>query len=118
MRIHILKMVASAKASHIGGALSVTDVLAVLYSKVLRVDPQNPKWPGRDRLIYSKGHCCTALYSVLAETGYFPIAELESYGENGSRLLSHVSHYVPGVEFSTGVAWSRITLCNWCGVSR
>jgi transketolase len=102
VRTHILKMVAAAKASHIGGALSVTDILSVLYCEVLRQDAQNPKWPERDRLIYSKGHCCTALYASLAEKGFFPVSELESYGKNGSRLLSHVSHHVPGVEFSTG----------------
>jgi transketolase len=97
-----LKMVHRARASHIGGALSMADIVAVLYHEILRVDQNNPQWPERDRLILSKGHCCTALYAALALKGFFPLAELESYGQNGSRLMSHVSHKVPGVEFSTG----------------
>ena len=64
--------------------------------------PDHPDLPDRDRLIVSKGHCCVSLYSVLALSGFFPLEELASYGDDGSRLMSHVSHDVPGVEFSTG----------------
>jgi transketolase len=91
-----------ANASHIGGALSSADILAVLYAGVLRVDPADPEWPGRDRFVMSKGHCCIALYAVLAIRGFFPFRELAEYGKDGSRLLSHASHHVPGVEWSTG----------------
>jgi transketolase len=102
IRRHALQMVARARASHIGGALSMADLLAVLYSDLLRVRPDQPDWPDRDRFILSKGHCCTSLYAALALRGFFPIADLESYGADGSRLMAHASHKVPGVEFSTG----------------
>jgi transketolase len=101
-RVEALKMVMRAKASHIGGALSMIDLLSVLYECTLRVRPLDPGWEERDRFILSKGHACTGLYAVLALKGFFPIEELASYGVNGSRLMSHVSHKVPGVEFSTG----------------
>ena len=97
-----LEMVTAAKASHIGGALSIADVIAVLYSGVLRVRPEEPKWCERDRLILSKGHSCTSLYSALALKGFFDVEELKSYAKDSSRLMSHISHKVPGVEFSTG----------------
>ena len=95
-------MVARARASHIGGVLSMADLLAVLYSKILRVRPSDPGWSDRDRFILSKGHSCSGLYAVLALRGFFPVDELATYGTDGSRLMAHVSHHVPGVEFSTG----------------
>lgn len=95
-------MVARAKASHIGGALSMADLLAVLYSDILRVRPEDPSWRERDRFILSKGHSCTGVYAALALCGFFPVDELSSYGQNDSRLMAHVNHHVPGVEFSTG----------------
>ena len=102
IRAETVKMVAQARASHVGGALSMTDLLAVLYAEILRVRPDDPCWRERDRFILSKGHCCTALYAALALKGFFPVKELETYGQDGSRLMSHISHKVPGVEFSTG----------------
>lgn len=102
IRAETVRMVAAAKASHIGGALSMADLLAVLYGGVLRVRPEDPRWPERDRFILSKGHSCTGLYATLALRGFFPLAELQAYGQDGSRLMSHISHKVPGVEFSTG----------------
>lgn len=97
-----LQMVARAKASHIGGALSMADLLAVLYADVLNVRPKDPSWGDRDRFILSKGHSCTALYAALALKGFFPVEELITYGQDGARLMSHISHHLPGVEFSTG----------------
>jgi transketolase len=102
IRAEAVKMVAAAKASHIGGALSMADLLAVLYGEILRVKPEQPDWPERDRFILSKGHSCTGVYAALALRGFFPRAELLTYGQDGSRLMSHISHKVPGVEFSTG----------------
>lgn len=102
IRAHSLRMVAAAGASHIASALSVADIVAVLYSNILVSYPENPAHPDRDRFLLSKGHACTAVYAVLAELGYFPLHELESYGANGSQLMNHISHYVPGVEFSAG----------------
>jgi transketolase len=101
-RADALRMVHRAKASHIGSALSMMDILAVLYSGVLRSDPSQPDQPDRDRLIVSKGHAAAGLYAVLANTGFFPHEELDTYGQDGSRLLGHASHFVPGVELSTG----------------
>lgn len=102
IRQHALKMVHAAKASHIGGVLSMADLLAVLYTDVLNVRPQDPQWPDRDRFILSKGHCCAGVYAALALRGFIPVEELQTYGQDGSRLMAHISHKVPGVEFSTG----------------
>jgi transketolase len=95
-------MVHRANASHIGGGLSMSDLLAVLYGEILKFDALQPQLPERDRFILSKGHACAALYATLALKGFFPIKELETYGQDGSRLMTHISHKVPGVEFSTG----------------
>lgn len=95
-------MVTRANASHVGGALSMADVLAVLLGDVASVRPHEPHWPDRDRIILSKGHCCTAMYAALALRGFFPVSELGEYGTDGSRLMAHISHEVPGVELSTG----------------
>ncbi len=99
-----IEMVARAKASHIGGALSMADILAVLFAPGgrLRLRPEEPEWPERDRFVLSKGHSCVGLYSALALREFFPVSELQQYGQDDSRLMSHVSHQVPGVEFSTG----------------
>lgn len=102
IRCTALGMVHAAKASHIGGVLSIADILGVLYSEVLRVRPAEPQWPERDRFILSKGHCCAGVYAALALRGFFSSEELKSYAQDGSRLMSHISHKVPGVEFSTG----------------
>lgn len=102
IRIQALKMVHRARASHIGSALSISDIIAALYAQVLRIDPCQPAWPQRDRFILSKGHACVAVYAALAETGFFPIDDLLNYGQDHSVLMNHISHKVPGVEFSTG----------------
>jgi transketolase len=97
-----LEMVHRVDASHVGGGLSMADLLAVLYQEILQVRPDDPGWPERDRFILSKGHACAALYATLALRGFFPAEELLAYGRDGSRLMAHISHKVPGVEFSTG----------------
>ena len=102
IRQNALQMVHRAKASHIGSALSIADILAVLYGEVIRAEAHNPLMADRDRFILSKGHACTAVYAVLAELGFFPKDELETYGEDFSPLMSHISSQVAGVEFSTG----------------
>ena len=102
IRVLALKMVARARASHIGAALSIADLLAVLYGRTMRHDPSNADWAHRDRLLLSKGHACVAVYAALADAGYFPIADLNTYGADGSPLMNHISHKVTGVEFSTG----------------
>lgn len=97
-----LRMVYAAKASHIGGVYSSADILAVLYGHVMKINPDNPVWAARDRFILSKGHCCAGLYAALANVGFFSRDELSDYAKFGSKFMSHVSHKVPGVEFSTG----------------
>jgi transketolase len=97
-----LEMVARSQASHIGSALSIADILAVLYWKVLNIDPAMPDLPSRDRFILSKGHACVGVYASLAARGFIPEADLLTYGQEGSPLMNHVSHKVKGVEFSTG----------------
>ncbi|MBB3187209.1 transketolase [Microbacter margulisiae] len=97
-----LQMVFNAKASHIGGALSMVDILAVLYNEILSLDPSNPSNPARDRFLLSKGHACTSLYATLALKQFFPIEDLNTYSKNDSIYLSHTSHYVSGIEISAG----------------
>ena len=98
-----LEMTHLSRGSHIGSVLSVAEIIAVLYTSVLNVDPKEPKKPDRDRLILSKGHAGSAVYAALAETGFFPVEQLKTHYANGSILSGHVSHKgVPGVEVSTG----------------
>ena len=98
-----LEMTHLSRGSHIGSVLSVAEIIAVLYSSVLNVDPKYPNKPDRDRLILSKGHAGSAVYAALAETGFFPVEQLKTHYANGSILSGHVSHKgVPGVEVSTG----------------
>ena len=103
IRIDSVRMVSAAKASHLTAALSIADIVAVLFTEVLRYDPKSPKASDRDRFILSKGHAGVAAYSALARCGFFDPVLLETYCQDGSVLSGHVSHYgVPGVEFSTG----------------
>jgi transketolase len=90
-------------ASHVGSALSVVDILAVLYSEVAKFDPRQPDHPERDYIIVSKGHAAAGLYAVLAHAGFFPVSLLDTYCSNGGYLGGHVTAgAVAGVEFSTG----------------
>ncbi|MGE3308330.1 MAG: transketolase [Limisphaerales bacterium] len=102
IRVLTAQMVHRANASHVGGCFSMADLLAVLHCGILRVRSTEPGWADRDRLVLSKGHATAVLYATLAERGFFPVAELETYGQDGSRLMAHVSHKVPGIDFSTG----------------
>src|SRR5207244_558079 len=82
---------------------SMADIVAVLYGRVLRVDPANPRWADRDRFILSKGHAGAGIYAALAERGFFPLERLQTHYQDGSVLSGHISHKgVPGVELSTG----------------
>lgn len=116
IRESALKMVHVANASHIGSCLSMAHILTVLYNEVLDIDLIKGNSIFRDRFILSKGHATAILYATLAEANLIPKSELEEYCQNGSRLLGHASHYVTGVElstgslghglpFSTGIAW-------------
>ena len=96
------QMVYKASASHIGGALSMADILAVLYADVMHFDPKNPQDENRDRFILSKGHTCASYYATLGLMGYYPMSFLDEFAQEGSLLLEHTSHHIPGVELSTG----------------
>jgi transketolase len=98
-----LQMVHAARLGHPGGDLSAADILAVLYTDVLNIDPRNPGWPDRDRFILSKGHCSAALYATLAYAGFFPVELLADYMRPLSILNGHPDrNKVPGVEANTG----------------
>ncbi len=102
IRLKAWEMAYKAKASHMGGNFSMADVISVLYTDVVNIDPENPENENRDRVILSKGHCCAVMYALLAEKGFFPIDELDHFAENGSMLSAHISKKVPGVELSSG----------------
>lgn len=103
IRLHAVQMTSRGGSSHVGAALSMADLLAVLYGGILRVDPRQPRLPERDRFLLSKGHAGAAVYAVLAECGFFPLEKLLTHYQDGSDLSGHVSHKgIPGVELSTG----------------
>jgi len=116
IRAQVLKMTHRAKSSHVGSSLSIADLLAVLYGNILKINPKDPNWAERDRLILSKGHACAGLYAVLAEVGYFPLENLETYYQNGSYLAGHITHTaIPGVEVSTGSLGHGLSIT--CGMA-
>jgi len=93
----------SAGKGHLGGAFSITDIMvAIYYCGLFNLSPKKQKDPNRDRLIFSKGHACYALYCVLADCGYFPKSKLDTYGQNGTIFGGHPDHTIPGIEVSSG----------------
>ena len=103
IRIGIIKSVYSAGSGHPGGSLSAADILTVLYFKEMNIDPENPRMPGRDKFVLSKGHASPGIYSTLAERGFFPKEELLTFRKMGSKLQGHPDmKKVPGIEMSTG----------------
>ena len=103
VRVGIIEAVYNAGSGHPGGSLSIADVLTYLYFEEMNIDPENPKWQDRDRFVLSKGHTAPALYSVLAERGYFPKEELKTLRKTTSRLQGHPDMKgTPGVDMTTG----------------
>jgi transketolase len=98
----IVRMCASADGGHLGGSMSLVEILVTLYHEVLRVDPTRPEAPERDVLLLSKGHGAIALYAVLATRGYFPVERLDGYAVAGGPFLAHPNRSVPGVEMPSG----------------
>ena len=102
-RAQVLRMVYGRKSGHIGGAFSIAEILTALYFHHLRVDPAAPGWAERDRLVFSKGHACAMLYTVLAHRGFFPVEELTTFRALDSRLQGHPEPAkTPGVEVAAG----------------
>ena len=103
VRMGIIEQVYSAQSGHPGGSLSATDILTYLYFEDLKIDPKNPGWEDRDRCVLSKGHCCPALYAVLAERGYFSKDLLKTFRKPDSILQGHPDlNKTPGVDFTAG----------------
>lgn len=103
LRLDIVDMVYAAGSGHLGGSLSLVEILIALYDRVLRHDPLNPNWAKRDRLILSKGHAAPALYAILADQGYFPTEERKTLRRLNSILQGHPDmNKTPGVDFSSG----------------
>ncbi len=116
VRKDVVTMTSVAGTSHVGSALSCTDILSVLYTTVMQHRPEDPVWADRDRLILSKGHAAAALYAVLAEVGYFPVQYLQSYCADGAPLAGHVTAgVVPGVDYSTGSLGHGLSV--GCGIA-
>jgi len=103
IRMITIEMIGKLGVGHIGGSLSIADALAVLYYKVMKIDPKNPKWEGRDRFVLSKGHAGPALYSVLADLGYFPYEWINTLNKPDTNLPSHCDRLkTPGVDMTAG----------------
>ncbi|MDX5461811.1 transketolase [Micromonospora tulbaghiae] len=102
IRQHIVDVCTGGEGGHLGGSLSLVEVLTALYFDVLTVDPERPRAPERDIFLLSKGHGAVGLYATLAERGFFDPAELAGFGRPGSRLMAHPVRAVPGVEMPTG----------------
>jgi transketolase len=103
IRVEIIRAVNEAKAGHLGGPLSAADMLAALYFRVMRIRPEEPGWPDRDRFVLSKGHSSIGLYAALALRGYFPLGELATFDQAGTRLQGHPDMTrLPGLDMSTG----------------
>ncbi len=116
VRMGIIEAVFNAKSGHPGGSLSIADLLTYLYFKEMKVDPKNPKWEDRDRLVLSKGHTAPGLYSVLAQIGYFPEEELKGLRQVGRMLQGHPDmKTIPGIDMSSGSLGQGISVA--CGMA-
>ena len=116
VRLWTVEGVFNAKSGHPGGSLSAADIMTYLYFKEMNVDPKNPKEPKRDRFVLSKGHCCPALYAVLALKGFFPTEEIKSLRHIGAMLQGHPDmKNTPGVDMSSGSLGQGISAA--CGMA-
>ncbi|MDY2678846.1 MAG: transketolase [Oscillospiraceae bacterium] len=116
VRMGIIEGTFNAKSGHPGGSLSIAEILTYLYFKEMNIDPENPQKPDRDRFVLSKGHAAPALYSVMAQRGFFPVEELKTLRKVGSRLQGHPSmRCLPGVDISTGSLGQGISAA--CGMA-
>lgn len=103
IRITALEGIGAVGAGHVGGTMSMCDLMAVLYGGAMKIDPKNPAWEERDWLVVSKGHCGPAVYAALCQAGYFPKEEMLTLNKPGTRLPSHCDRLkTPGIDMSTG----------------
>ena len=103
IRLGAVEAIQARGFGHIGGSLSVADTLAVLYGAIMRVDPKNPKWPERDKMVCSKGHAGPAVYAALGLMGYFPYEDILTLNQPGTNFPSHCDrNKTPGVDMTTG----------------
>lgn len=116
IRIQTIKMIGHLGVGHIGGALSIVEVLTALYYEIMDVDPKDPQKVDRDKLVLSKGHAGPALYSVLADKGFFPVEWLDTLNNGGTRLPSHCDmRKTPGIDMSTGSLGQGLSAaCGLC----
>jgi len=118
VRLSVLDMIEHAALGHIGGDFSVTDILAVLFGGVLNLRPQEPRWPGRDRFILSKGHAAAALYATLAHSGFFPVEQLLTFMDPLSKLNGHPDrNKLPGIETNTGPLGHGLPVAVGCAIA-
>jgi transketolase len=112
LRIDCVRMLAVAKSGHLDSSLSAADIVAALYYRVLRHDPENPSWPARDRFVLCKGHAAPIQYAALAQHGYFPLEDLMGVRKIGEHLQGHPDmRKTPGVEVSTGSLGQGLSMC-------
>jgi len=117
IRIHTIRAMEKFGAGHIGGSVSIADILAVLYGRVLRYKAEDPSWEDRDFLVLSKGHCGPALYAALALSGFFPMDWLDTLNQGGTRLPSHCDrNQTPGIDATTGSLGQGISIA--CGLAQ
>ena len=118
IRKGIIEAVYSANSGHPGGALSIADILTVLYFNQMNIDEKNPKWEERDRLVLSKGHASAALYSTLANRGFFPVEDLKTFRKLNSRLQGHPDmKNIPGVDMTTGSLGQGLSSANGMAIA-
>lgn len=118
IREDIVEEVYSAKSGHPGGSLSVADILTVLYFREMNINPENPNWEDRDRFVLSKGHCSPALYSCLANRGFFSVEDLKSFRNINSYLQGHPDkNKVPGVDMTTGSLGQGLSAANGIAIA-
>lgn len=117
LRREIVQSIYTAGSGHPGGSLSELEILISLYFRVMRHDPNHPKWPDRDRFILSKGHASPGLYAVLAHAGYFPKEELATFRKLNSRLQGHTHPMTPGVEMNSGSLGMGLSFALGCALA-
>ena len=118
VRRGILEEVYNGKSGHPGGSLSIADILTVLYFRQMNINPENPNWEDRDRLVLSKGHCSPALYSCLANRGFFPVEDLKTFRNIDSYLQGHPDkNKVPGVDMTTGSLGQGLSVANGMAIA-